>query len=312
MIELHQLTKEFRTKKQRILAVDRLSFEVKPGEIFGLLGPNGAGKTTTVRLLSTLIKPSSGTAFVNGYSIIESPQKVRASIGLSLGDERSFYYRLSGYENLEFFGTLQDIPRRQLRERITSLLRKMDLTDAKDLKFMKYSTGMKKKLSLCRALLIDPPVYFLDEPTSSLDPQTSLEIRESIVMLKKEGKTILLTTQNMYEAEKLCDRIAIINKGKLVVVSTTDELKQKLKNCMVQLLLEHDSSNFENLLKQRSFVERVTIQNGRCTITTKDKVKLLDFLFNNSNSVASSILDVKIFEPTLEDIFISFTKEGTP
>ncbi|MGB9774546.1 MAG: ABC transporter ATP-binding protein, partial [Bacteroidota bacterium] len=257
MIEIQSLTKIFRLRGKSLTAVNSLTLTINRGEILGLLGPNGAGKTTTVRLLSTLITPTSGTAYVNGYSILTDPAEVRASLGVSLGDERSFYYRLSGYQNLEFFATLQNIPRQQLKGRIMFLLEKMDLAEAKDVKFMKYSAGMKRKLNICRALLTDPPIYFFDEPTAALDPEASRRIRETILDLKREGKTVLLTTQNMLEADELCDRIAIINKGKLIVLSTAGELKRKLRTCTVQLCVPDSTVLPLDVLRSEPFVGQI-------------------------------------------------------
>jgi ABC-2 type transport system ATP-binding protein len=308
MIQLQQLSKEFKKKKENIFAVNSLSFEVKPGEILGVLGPNGAGKTTTIRLLSTLIKPSSGTAFINGFDIKKNPQQVRSSIGLSLGDERSFYYRLSGLQNLEFFGTLQEVPHHILKEKIAFLLKKMDLLSARDMKFMKYSSGMKKKLNICRALLTDPPVFIFDEPSSSIDPGNAEEIRQMILDLKKNGKTILLTTHNMHEAEKLCDRIAIINHGKLTALAPTQELKQYFIDYKIQISLSSNHSNPETLddmLKNKKYVKKVNFSNNKYTILTTNKIKLMYILFNHLKDIS----DVKIFEPNLEEIFLNYCKE---
>jgi len=304
------LTKIFRLKGKSLTAVNSLTLTINKGEILGLLGPNGAGKTTTVRLLSTLISPTSGTAFVNGYNILTDPAKVRASLGVSLGDERSFYYRLSGYQNLEFFGTLQNIPRQQLKTRIMFLLERMDLTEAKDIKFMKYSAGMKRKLNICRALLADPPIYFFDEPTAALDPQCSREIRETILDLKQEGKTVLLTTQNMREADELCDRIAIINKGKLIVLSSAEELKRKFRTYTIKLSLPDGAMLPLDAVRNETFVERTTLQDGQCTIITTDKVKLLDMLFTRVEGFSNIVKDIKISEPSLEDIFLEYVKES--
>ncbi|MBU2483390.1 MAG: ABC transporter ATP-binding protein [Proteobacteria bacterium] len=308
MIQLHDLTKVFKTRNQKTLAVDGLSFEVKQGEIFGLLGPNGAGKTTTIRMLSTLVTPTSGDALINGWSILTAPENVRASIGISLSDERSFYYRLSGYQNLEFFGTLQNIPRRQLHARIIAMLEKMGLIEAKDTKFMKYSTGMKRKLSRCRALLVDPPVYFFDEPTTALDPPSAIETRETILDLKRTGKTILLTTQNMHEAEQLCDRIAIINKGSLVVVDTAQDLKRKLKTCTVQLVISDSSLLPLEMFQSQSYVDQISLSDGVCTIVTTDKMKLLDMLLSEKEGIRPILHDIRITEVSLEDVFLRYVK----
>lgn len=302
------LTKLFKNRKQTTLAVDRLTFEVKQGEIVGLLGPNGAGKTTAIRLLSTLVTPTSGDASINGASILDAPERVRASLGVSLGDERSFYYRLSGYQNLEFFGTLQNVPARKLLGHIIGLMEKVGLMEAKDKKFMKYSSGMKRKLNLCRAMLADPPVYFFDEPTTSLDPPTAAAVREMILELKRDGKTILLTTQNMQEAEGLCDRIVMINKGRLIVTSTADELKRTLGAWIVQLTISERNTLPLEHLRTKPFVRRISVNDRVCTIITTDKLQLLHSLFTQTNGTLEILEEIKIIEPSLEEVFLRYVR----
>jgi len=227
MIVVHSLTRIFPGCARP--ALDEVSFTVEPGHIFGLLGPNGAGKTTLVRILSTLILPTSGTASVCEYDVVHEDSKVRRAIGLAAGGERSFYFRLTGYQNLEFFGGLLGLGGRKLRNSIKHLLDLVGLTDARDLMFMKYSGGMKRKLSLARSLLGDPVVYLFDEPTSGIDPGSAMRIREIIKELKGRGKTVLLTTHNMGEAEKLSDVVGILKEGKLIAVGTPPNLRGVLR-----------------------------------------------------------------------------------
>jgi ABC-2 type transport system ATP-binding protein len=224
MIKTENLTKIFKQKKEKkrgllkrktdVKAVDNISFEIKAGTVFGLIGPNGAGKTTLVKILSTLIIPNQGKAWINGFDILKEDQKVRASIGIATGTERSFYFRLSGWQNLWFFGVLQGIKGPELKNRIEVLMKSVDLYSEKDKQFMQYSLGEKRKLDLVRCLLTDPPVFFLDEPTTSIDPHSAIKIREKIRELKDKGKTLILVTHNLDEAEKLCDRIGIMDKGR--------------------------------------------------------------------------------------------------
>lgn len=230
MIVTKNLAKIYR-KNGRILANANISITINKGEIFSLLGPNGAGKTTLIKILATLVIPTSGTAKVNGYDILKEENKVRRSIGLSTGRERSFYFRLTAKQNLEFFGSLQGLKGGELKARVEYVLRELGLY--KDRKYMKYSNGMKKKLSLARALLADPSVYLLDEPTCGIDPSAAQEIREMIKELRNKGKTILLATHNTDEAEKLSDTIGILKKGRLIKVGAPQDLKDLFREATI-------------------------------------------------------------------------------
>jgi ABC-2 type transport system ATP-binding protein len=207
-------------------ALRGVDLHVKQGEIFGLLGPNGAGKTTLVKILSCLVLPDRGRATIGGEDVRDE-NKVKAKFGLVHSDERSFYWRLSGLENLRFFARLYDVPAARIESRIGELLRKVDLVDAAPRRFSDYSSGMKQRLSIARALLHDPPILLMDEPTRSLDPAASLALRAMIRdELKREGgKTILLATHNLREAETLCDRIAILVAGTVRQVGTVAEVR---------------------------------------------------------------------------------------
>ncbi len=219
-------TRPFR-KPGKVRALEKVTLEVHPGEIFGLLGPNGAGKTTLLKILSSLVTPSEGRAAVQGHDVVSAQQRVRASIGLVTSDERSFYWRLSGRENLHFFAALYNVPRGQLRSRCRTLLEKMELTAKADQQFMEYSTGTKQRLAIARALLHDPPIIFMDEPTRSLDPSAAKNLREFIseTLNGAEGKTILLATHNLAEAEALCDRLAILHLSKVRRLGTLGEVR---------------------------------------------------------------------------------------
>ncbi len=220
------LTRPFAEPGQ-VRALQGVSLEVLPGEIFGLLGPNGAGKTTLLKILSCLITPTAGTARVSGHDVTSAHHRVRSSIGLVTSDERSFYWRLSGRENLHFFAALYNVDRGKARARCQALLEKMDLTEKADQPFMEYSTGTKQRLAVARALLHDPPVLFMDEPTRSLDPTAARHLREFIAntLNKKEGKTILLATHNLPEAESLCSRLAILHLARVRRMGTVEEVR---------------------------------------------------------------------------------------
>ncbi len=241
MIQVQELSKTFTDPKRGThLAVDRVSFEVHSGEVFGLLGPNGAGKTTTLRLIATLLKPSSGTARVNGFDILKESGKVREQIGFLSGD-MGLYGRLTPREILDFFGKLNGMdPQRRLR-RIGELFSLFDMQSFADVRTDKLSTGMKQKTSIARTMLHDPPVLILDEPSSGLDVPTARTIETAIMDAKRAGKCIVYSTHVMEEAEYLCDRIGVISDGHMKMTGTMDELraatgKHRLREIFLDLL----------------------------------------------------------------------------
>lgn len=236
-IETFDLSKQFSTPalvrwlRRRDLpavhAVEAVTLCVESGQIFGLLGPNGAGKTTLIKLLCTLITPSRGTARVNGFDLARQPAQIRASVGLITSDERSFYGRLSGRENLLFFAALHGLSSRAARNRVQELLEQVELTDAADRAFQTYSTGMRQRLAIARGLLHDPAILFLDEPTRGLDPHATNKLHALITneIVGRQRKTVWLTTQRLDEAEKLCHRIAILDRGRIRAQGTISELR---------------------------------------------------------------------------------------
>ncbi len=238
MIQCDSLTKKF----GRFTAVDRVSFTVGNGEVFGLLGPNGAGKTTIMRLLSTVLKPTSGTASVAGHDLLRESQKVRASIGV-LPEDTGLYDRLTPKEHLLYYGRLHGIPEDSLTKHSDELLDIMELTDRADTKVGDFSKGMKQKVALLRAFIHDPPVLLLDEPTAGLDVMSARSIRGFVERFRREGKTIMISTHNMTEAQKICDRIAIIDHARIIAVGTVEELQAKtsqkdLESIFVQLVTD--------------------------------------------------------------------------
>ncbi len=216
-------------KREVIRAVEEVNIQVKGGEIFGLLGPNGAGKTTLLKLLSTLILPTKGTAYINGYQIAKDDEKIKSSIGLVTGEERSFYWRLTGRQNLEFFAALYNLFRDQTKIRIEELLNLLEI-EKPDKRFQEYSTGMKQRMALARCLLSDPPILLMDEPTKSLDPLTAKNLRVFIKkeLVKRRKKTLLFTTHHLGEVKDLCDRIAIMDQGRIKAWGNLDELRRKV------------------------------------------------------------------------------------
>lgn len=223
MIETINLTKEF----GEFTAVREISLNVPEGEVLALLGPNGAGKTTTVRMLAAILKPTHGRARVAGYDTVAEAKSVRQVIGL-LTEFPGLYLRMKGLAYLSFFGELQGMPKSTIRQRSEELLKRFELWEARDKQVGTYSKGMKQKLTLVRAMLHDPQVLFLDEPTSAMDPHSAKLVRDAIAGLRREKRTIVLCTHNLAEAEQLADRIAIIRRGQIIAQGTPNELKQRL------------------------------------------------------------------------------------
>ena len=257
-IEVKELTKIF---DGDIKAVDGISFNVKEGEILGFLGPNGAGKTTTLNMLSTLLRPTSGTATVNGHDILTEPDAVRRSIGYVFQDP-TLDIELTGIENLDFHGRLYGLDRNMRHQRIKEVLELVQLTDRADNFVKTYSGGMKRRLEIARGLMHHPKVLFLDEPTLGLDPQTRRSIWEHILHLNQEKEvTVILTTHYTEEADYLCKRILIIDFGKIVVLDTPDNLKARLQGDVVSLLLKNPAAieKFRPLLEKKDWIHKINV-----------------------------------------------------
>ncbi len=229
-IVLQGVTRRFQARRTGhvagVVALDAVSLAVAPGTLFGLLGPNGAGKTTLLRLISTLLAPSAGRVEVLGYDVVREPEPVRRRIGAVLGGERSIYWRLTGRENLLYAAALHDLPARVSAERAGELLRLVELSDRADDLVERYSTGMRQRLALARALMHDPPLLILDEPTAGLDPQAAEWIRRLLETLNRERtRTIMMATHNMQEADRLCGVVGILDHGRLIALDTPAALK---------------------------------------------------------------------------------------
>jgi ABC-2 type transport system ATP-binding protein len=223
----------FRRKKKTVTAVKDISFEIADGELFGLLGPNGAGKTTSVKMLTTLLIPTGGTAHILGLDIIKDAENVRPRIGFIFGGERGLYWRLSATDNLRYFASLYYLDPAVSKKRVPYLLEMVGLKDRADEKVEGYSRGMRQRLHIARALLHNPEVLFLDEPTMGLDPVGARELRQTVRNLQSEKKTILLTTHYMFEADALCQRVAVINKGEIVALDTPAKIKDTVNDLSV-------------------------------------------------------------------------------
>ncbi len=235
VVRAHDLRRSYRTRtgtfrreRKEVEAVRGVSFGIEPGELFGLLGPNGAGKTTTIKMLITLLLPTAGSASVLGHDVVTDAREVRRHIGYVFGGDRGLYERLSALDNLRYFAELYGVPPREQRQRIGALLEMVGLTGRERERVEGFSRGMRQRLHIARGLLHDPEVLFLDEPTIGIDPVGARELRSTIAMLREQGKTILLTTHYMFEADELCDRIAVIRDGQVVAEGSPTELKTRV------------------------------------------------------------------------------------
>src|ERR671911_1106452 len=264
-LDLHRTyrtsTGVLRRKWMDVEAVRGVSFGIEQGELFGLLGPNGAGKTTTIKMLITLLIPTKGTASVLGFDVVKDAREVRRRIGYVFGGERGVYERLSGYDNLRYFAELYGVPPKEIRPRIDYLLELVGLKGREQERAEGYSRGMKQRLHIARGLLHDPPVVFLDEPTIGLDPVGARELRATIASLAEAGKTILLTTHYMFEADSLCDRIAVINRGKIVAEGTPAHLKSRVASgSVVEVEVFGVAEETVNRLKALGGVRAVAVE----------------------------------------------------
>jgi ABC-2 type transport system ATP-binding protein len=305
VIETKNLIKEY----NGLVAVDDLNLNIDEGELFGLLGPNGAGKTTTLMMLTTLIKPTSGTGLVNGFDIVRQPSQVRKSIGIVFQDPSSDD-TLTGYENLKLHGMLYGMPVNLREKRTKEVLELVNLSDRKNDLVKKYSGGMRRRLEIARGLMHHPKVLFLDEPTLGLDPQARENIWVYIENLSREEKiSLIITTHYMEEVDRLCNRLAIIDKGKIVASDSPGNLKKIIGGDVVIIKINHPE--IENIRKF-DFIKNVELKDGFISLTVKNANEHLQKILQTIGSVES----VEIHSPTLNDVFLHFTgreiREGTP
>jgi ABC-2 type transport system ATP-binding protein len=306
MISVDNLTKKF----DDFAALDDISFEVKKGEIFGLLGPNGAGKSTTLRILSTLARPTKGTATIGGYDIVKEDTEVRKLIGI-VSEKMIMYDRLTARENLWFFGNLFEIPSDVLTQRIDELLDLVQLTKWKNAQVGTFSTGMRQRMNVIRALLNMPRVLFLDEPTLGLDPQSSVEIREFVKKLNREnGTTIIVTTHTMVDADMLCDRIAIIDHGKVVALDTSTNLKKLISGgdrTVLKLGLVNLTADLLETLRTLDCVQSVSEENSTHVRLIARGDDAFDNVIDAVRRKGGKIASIENLQPTLEDVFLHLT-----
>lgn len=288
--------------------MDNLSLDICNNEVFGLLGQNGAGKTTIIHMLATLLKPTSGSATVNGFDIVKEPAKVRASIGIVF-QAPSSDDMLTGYENLKLHSLLYNVPRKIREKRISDVLELVDLTERQNDQVKKYSGGMRRRLEIARGILHKPKILFLDEPTLGLDPRSRESMWKYIRKLVQEEKiTIILTTHYMEEADFLCDRIGILDRGKIIALDTPSQLKEIVSgNDIIKLRLERKDEDFDTLLKDLSFIHRISTDvDGSIILLVENASRNLPKILKKVNAES-----VEFSNRNLNDVFIHFTAQET-
>ena len=300
MIVVKGLTKRFGD----VLAVDCLDMEVKPGEIFGFLGPNGAGKTTTIRMLSALISPTSGEAKVAGYEVGREDNEIRRNVGI-LTESPGLYARLSAERNLSFFAELYDVE--DVAGQVERYLRLLGLWDRRGDVAATFSKGMRQKLAIARAMLHEPKVLFLDEPTAGLDPEMARLVREFISELKDRGRTIFLCTHNLDEADRLCDRIAVVNT-RLLALDTPEALRAKLYDRVVVIHLSAASPAYEKVVSEHSFVRSVEIKDNKLVVGLDDPERNNPELIRALVDAGADIQFVGELRRSLEEIYLRLVK----
>jgi ABC-2 type transport system ATP-binding protein len=306
MIETSNLTKHF----DDFTAVQEVTLSVKPGEVLALLGPNGAGKTTTVRMLTSIFMPTSGTAHVAGYDVVTQAEDVRASVGV-LTEGHGLYTRMRGIDYLDFFGQLYDIPREIRRPRAEQLAERFGLGDALNRRMGEYSKGMRQKLALVRSMLHNPPVLMLDEPTSAMDPLSSRQVRNAIHDLRGDGRTILLCTHNLPEAEELADRIAIIRRGEIITQGTAMELKSRLLG--PPLLELRVAAPLNGLVKDLSeLVEVESSGHNWLRYRTPEPQSMNPQVVRRLAGLGIELVTLSEVPQSLEQVYLRVVGEGTP
>ncbi|MGC9165781.1 MAG: ATP-binding cassette domain-containing protein [Thermoprotei archaeon] len=303
VIKAINLTKVFGS----LVAVDHINFEVKKGEIFGFLGPNGAGKTTTINMLTTILKPTEGTAIVNGFDIIKQPSKVRQSIGV-VHQEYTADEDLTGWENMILMSDLYGIPRDIGRRRAEELLEMVELTSAAHKKVENYSGGMRRRLEVAMGLINRPSVLFLDEPTLGLDVQTRAAIWSYIIKLKEQYKmTIFVTTHYLEEADAYCDRIAIIDKGKIIQIGTPRELKESIGGDIITIQIASDATTALKIINSIEGITETKNIGETIRIKTKDGSSTAPKIIEMLNKNGIKVTKISITEPTMDEVYMEYT-----
>ena len=289
-------------------AVDNISFSVGEGEIFGLLGPNGAGKTTTIRMLCCLISPTSGSAIIEDYDTTdrEGAMNIRRMIGL-VPDNVGLYETLSAYDNLEFFGKMYELQDRQRRENIEKYLKLVDLWDKRDRAIGSFSKGMKQKVAIVRALIHDPKVLLMDEPTVNLDPEAAKGIRDLILRLRKDGRTVLINTHNLDEAQRICDRIGVL-KTKLIAVDTPQNLERAISGTRTVVVLEEVNDDILSAIKAVNLKD-IKRDGNKLIIDVSDPEKETPVIINAIVSAGGKVISANRIGASLEEVYLKLVRE---
>jgi ABC-2 type transport system ATP-binding protein len=330
-IEAQALTKRFRKlhtyrylllypwRKADHLAVDGISLRIERGELFGLLGQNGAGKTTLIKMLCTALLPSAGSATIGGYDVVRQARQVREQIGLVSGEERSFYWRLTGRQNLEFFAALYHVPAPAARTRIATLLDRVGLAEHADQPFRTYSSGMRQKLAIARGLLSNPRVLFMDEPTRSLDPISAQAMRKFVseYIIGELGCTVILATHSMAEAEELCHRLAFIRTGRVVAEGTIAQLRQQLHyGIRCELHLRHMPPELPDTLRRHPGISEISAGRDevgqRLDLTIDEEGPVLATLLREIIESGADIYQFQTRQVTLEEIYLRTLSPAAP
>ncbi len=302
-VRVDKLSKRYR----EVVAVDDISFAVREGEVYGLLGPNGAGKTTTLHILATILKPSSGSAYVAGYDVVEEPDKVRKKIGMVFQDP-TLDDQLTAYDNMYIHGRLYGLKGGALKSKISELLDFVGLKDFAHRQVKYFSGGMKRRLEIARSLLHEPRVLFLDEPTIGLDPQTRIRIWDYIMRVRKEKNvTVLLTTHYMDEAEELCDRIAIMDKGKVVAEGTAESLKSLIGSEVIYLRFGRGSHIPRRCLEAEFVIKCNMVGDNLMEVIVKDAPTAIPKLLELISEEGVEVSEISYRRPTLNEVFIHLT-----
>ena len=304
MITVDNLTKKF----GEVTAIEGLTFQVEEGEIFGFLGPNGAGKTTTIRMLCCLISKTSGEARIDNYDVDKAADslQIRKMIGL-VPDNVGLYNDLTAFENLDFYGKLYEVHEGHRRENIERFLKMLDLWERKDTRAGSFSKGMKQKLALARALIHEPKLLFMDEPTANLDPESAKTVRDFILEVKKQGRTIFLNTHNLEEAQRICDRIGII-KTRLLRIGSPEQLRESLTKPKIEIRLAEVSESLVNALRKK-VPNKIEVSDSKLIIDVSDPDKENPVIVNAISSSGGQIREVSQVVPTLEDVYLQIVKE---
>ncbi len=303
-VEVSNLTKHF----GEVVAVDHISFQVKKGELFGFLGPNAAGKTTTIRMLTGVIKPDEGTASILSYDILREGLKTKQLMGI-VPEMANAYVDLSAWNNLMLIGELYGVPKRQRQERASKLLKEFGLYERRKNLVKGFSRGMKQKLLLCMALINEPQILFLDEPTSGLDVESQRLIKDMIREFNKNGKTVFLTTHNMEEANQLCDRIAIINHGKIATIDSPERLRLRSSG-LQSIEVSFDRAVSVDELSKVHGVKEAKKTGDKIRLYVDEPGVVLDKLVDFARSKRVKIISINTLGPTLEDVFLKLVKES--